>query len=410
MIRYLSFFNALATLDEGAPRWAPVTAGLLVLRAFDTWIENGASGGGAVPSGLLAVRCEVERLPRTSPQRALLDGILRGIEQGTTNPGSVLPRIFAYARTLHHDGEWTLASDVLDRVAELASSPSPVTCDMELAMDALMQRAYCLRMQGHLDDADVAYHEAGRLAAALNDSERALRARVGQAKIIVTRGNFPLAVSLLDAIVDEARSGGYRSAAGIALHDRGAVASRMGDQSNAARLLYEALAISDDVSARDRLLADLAAVMMAMGAHDTARDALIVVTLTSQQQIPRWQSELNLLELAISEENHLAFEQHRRALALVPLPPELAAPYHLFVARGLAAFGRGDAAVNRELNAARDIASRHAFYQLAHTIEADAAALAAVPKARVSSTLLPSALLDVAVGVRRLREVAEAGG
>ncbi len=411
MLRYLSFFNALATLDEQEPRWASVTAGLLVLRVFDDFVERGSSTVVERSTGLQAVRHQVEQLAKSDPQRTLLAGILREIELGATNPGTILPRIFAYARTLHFTGEWILAADVLDRVAEIASAAPPELRDLDLAMDARMQRAYCLRMQGHLDDAEVAYHEAGRLAAALDDAERALRARVGQAKIVITRGNLPHAAALLDDIIVEARDGAHRMAAGIALHDRAMLASRMGDQPVAARLLYEALSTTDDIAARDRVLADLATVMMEMGAHEAARDALIVVTLTSQHQVPRWQSELNLLELAVMQQNQLAFEQHRRALGNVVLPPELEAPMHLFVARGLAVFGRSAQAIGRELDAARAIAVRHGFHQIAHRIEMDAAAIARADRfPRSPATPLPDGLLDVAVGVRELREVVEAGG
>src|SRR5690606_32394898 len=126
---------------------------------------------------------------------------------------------------------------------------------------------------------------------------------------------------------------------------------------------------SDDAAARDGVLGDLAANLISLGAFAPARDALVVLTLTAQEAIRRLSAEINLFELAVLEGNEMAFEQHRRSLGRESMPPEFAAHYHLYAARGLLAFGRDSALVRQELTRARTINSEHDFHQLQFQVD-----------------------------------------
>ncbi|HEY2066024.1 MAG TPA: hypothetical protein VGG84_08680, partial [Gemmatimonadaceae bacterium] len=44
--RHLPFFAELASLDEADPNWRSVSAGIVVLRLVDAWIEEGAAAVG----------------------------------------------------------------------------------------------------------------------------------------------------------------------------------------------------------------------------------------------------------------------------------------------------------------------------------------------------------------------------
>src|SRR5690606_26453170 len=137
MIRHLAFFETLAQLDESSPRWTSVSAGLLVMRAFDSWVESGEMISHASVE-LAAVRQVVSSLPN-GPSRALLDGIIQEIRLGQRTPASVLPRLLAYGRALHFESEWALASDVTARVAELARQFSNDDVHDDLTLGALQQ-------------------------------------------------------------------------------------------------------------------------------------------------------------------------------------------------------------------------------------------------------------------------------
>lgn len=410
MIRHLAFFQTLAELDEGTPRWNSVTAGLLVVRTFDSWIEHGEKTGSYTE--LSAVRREIEKV-ENGPSRLLLEGILAEIQLGARTPADVLPRLLAYGRTLHMESEWNLAADVLERVVELSRQFSNDAVDNDLTLGALQQLALSLRVQGRFDEAEATYSELERLASASSDWARVLRARVGYAKIALSRGNLPMAERMLDEVIAEARQQSIPMMAGVALHDRAAVAHARGEHAEAVRMLFEALHVTDDPTSRDGLLGDIAANLISLGAYAPARDALMVLTLTAQEALRRLSAEINLFEIAMLEKNEMAFEQHRKALAGVAKPPEMAAHYHMYAARGLLAFGRDSALVRRELTRARSVCDEHEYNQLQFQLDALEEAIVKgereVRQKEAAVSYVESAgLSEVVNGLTRLRLRAEA--
>ncbi len=411
MIRHLAFFEVLAELDEDTPRWAAVSAGLLVMRAFDRWVEDGHVALQATVE-LAAVQRVVSQM-QNGPARALLDGILQEIRLGKRTPQAVLPRLLAYARSLHFDGELTLASDVTSRVVELARHYSNDDVNDDLTLGALQQLGLTLRVQGELDLAESTYTELERRSNAAGDVARVLRSRIGLAKLMLARGNLPMAERMLDEVVADAHEHGLSMVAGVALHDRAAVAHARGDHASAVRLLFDALRVTEDSTSRDGVLGDLAANLMSLGAFAPARDALVVLALTAQEGFRRQLAEINLMELATLERNELSFEQRRQILATQSLPPEYGAHYHLYAARGLLSFGRNSALVREELTRARRIATEHNFHQLQFKIdEVETALERGEREAAVGFEPTPdfsAQLDDVAETLSGLRELAEAG-
>src|SRR5690606_13563811 len=340
---------------------------------FDSWVELGTVGVHASVE-LAAVQKVVSQM-NNGPARALLDGILQEIRLGKRSPEAVLPRLLAYARCLHFDGDLTLATDVTSRVVELARMYSDDDVTDDLTLGALQQLGLTLRMQGSMDQAEITYAELERRSNAAGDTARVLRARVGMAKLMLARGNLPAAELMLDDVVADARANGLPMVAGVALHDRAAVAHARGDHSSAVRLLFDALHVTEDSASRDGVLGDLAANLMSLGAYAPARDALVVLSLTAQEGGRRHLAEINLMELATLEQNQLSFEHHRQLLAAQGFPPEYGAHYHLYAARGLLSFGRNSALVREELTRARKIAVEHDYNQLQFLIDDVEAAL-----------------------------------
>ena len=61
-----------------------------------------------------------------------------------------------------------------------------------------IRRGFCLRTMGWLEQALKAYSASGAIAAEVGDMIGVLRARMGDAKIAVARGNLPQAEAMLD--------------------------------------------------------------------------------------------------------------------------------------------------------------------------------------------------------------------
>src|SRR5215831_9502710 len=163
-LRHLAYFDELSRRDETDDAWKEISAGLVVLRLVDRWLEEGAS--------------VVAAMAATS----------------TPNFRTVAPRLMAYARALDFDARWTLAVDVYHTV--IAFSEPLENADTVIA--AHLRLGYCLRQIGEVDQSAAAYAMAGRIAEQTGDMVGVLRARIGDAKIAILRGNLPRAELILD--------------------------------------------------------------------------------------------------------------------------------------------------------------------------------------------------------------------
>ena len=366
MLRHLAYFEALAELEETNPAWRSTAAGLVVLRLFDTWVEHGpfASSDGW---GVSAVRDKVAEMDVGNPTRLILMGIVDAIES-SAEPSSVTPRLLAYGRALHYAADWKLSADVYRTVIAHAH---PIE-EADSVIDAHMQYGYCSRMLGRWDDAAMAYSQASQIAVAIGDIVKVLRARIAEAKLAIDRGNLPKAEEILDETIVRATdpAGALTEVRAIALHDRAAVAYLRGDYEISVRFAYEALDGMSSPAGRDRVLADIAAAFIELGVLSAARDALVVLAATAQEQYIRWTSTVNLLDVAARERSEPVFEQYRRELSDASLPASLEASYYLTVGRGFAAFGRIDAA-RTALAKAIDVAGKHQFHQTMHEAESE---------------------------------------
>ncbi|MGH7720740.1 MAG: hypothetical protein ACREON_18075, partial [Gemmatimonadaceae bacterium] len=200
-ILHLPYFEALAETEESSAEWRTRSAGLLVLRLFDSWVSEGRSAVAADAWAPRAVREAISAIPPGSPVRALLLSVLDAIEASTgTDIAIVAPRLMAYARALQFDSEWKLAADVYRTVIAHAH---PVQ-ESDIAVAANLQLGLCLRMLAEWTGASAAYSTAGSLATVTGDMMSALRARIGEAKLAIDRGNLPQAELMLDQTIEEA--------------------------------------------------------------------------------------------------------------------------------------------------------------------------------------------------------------
>ena len=75
-MRHRAFFTELASLGDADPSWRAVTAGLVVLRLVEAWVEEGAGVVAADSWGVRSVRTAIEDMPEGMPARTLLSGVV----------------------------------------------------------------------------------------------------------------------------------------------------------------------------------------------------------------------------------------------------------------------------------------------------------------------------------------------
>ena len=358
--RHLPFFAELAQLDDGDTAWRSVSAGLVVLRLVDAWIEEGAAAVAADGWGVRSVDAAIEEMPAGLPARAVLRSIVDAVKSSATSDmHAIAPRLMAYARSLDLDAKWALSADVYETVI---AHVHPIE-ESDVAITAHIRLAFSLRELGLIDRSAAACDDASVLARSVGDMVGVLRAQIGRARIAVTRGNLPDAERHLDDAISRAGSEGLSDVRAVALQERANVAYLRGNYDSAVRLAYEALRDTHDPINRDRLLLDIAASFFMLGARSVARDAYLILEATAQEQYQRWVAAINLMELAAAEGAATIFERYRRHLLEQPLMPVLRTQLHLHIGTGYADLGEPVAA-RAALTTARGLAERYQLNQL----------------------------------------------
>jgi tetratricopeptide (TPR) repeat protein len=352
-LRHVAYFEALGQSDAGTAEWEATSAGLVVLRLVDRWVWRHVRERAPTFREFVTVRRAVARVA-PGPLRTALEHLASAIAVFSgARAAPVNDCLMAYAQVLQDGARWSLAADVYDTVIFNARSAS----DSRALPVCAVRAGYCLRMMGQVDDAERVYRLGLDLAYEIGDVPSARLARVGMAAVAAQRGALLDAESLLDEVLAEAtrEESGATAVRAVALHDRGGVAIMRQEYEKAVLLLYEAFALYQDVPNRDRALNDLATALGGLGLRRAARDAYFVIHSTSHQRDLRWWAGLNLMRLAVQEQNEHEFEHYRRLLRAESLTGTHAAHYALFVGEGHARFGRPDRA-HRAFSRAAELA------------------------------------------------------
>ncbi|MFL5605335.1 MAG: hypothetical protein ACJ8AD_02695 [Gemmatimonadaceae bacterium] len=405
--RHLPFFTELASLDDGDAGWRSVSAGLVVLRLVDAWIEEGAAAVSADGWGVRSVEAAIEEMPAGQPARAVLASVVDAVRTSSTGEmHSIAPRLMAYGRALDLDAKWALAADVYETVI---AHVHPVE-ESDVAIGAHLRLAYCQRSMGALDDASKSYEAASAIATDVDDLFGILRSQIGAAKIAMARGNMPSAEQLLDDTIARAsQSEQLVDVHAMALQDRATVAFQRARYDLAVELAYASLELTTDPINRDRLLSSVASSFYMLGVRSAAKDAWIILEATAQEQYTRWTASINLMEIAAREGSMPLFERYRRSLATMSFPPAIEAQFYLQTAEGyeaLSEFGEAAAAVER----ARSISERYGFNQITFAAESVAARVKrGQPTAPLASEApVPVQLRGVAASITALRKTVPA--
>ena len=399
-IRHLPFFTELTSLDDRDPSWRSVSAGLVLVRLVDAWIEEGSAVVAADSWGVRSVVAAIEEMPAGQPARAILTTVVDALmESRGGDMHAVAPRLMAYARSLDLDAKWALAADVYETVLAHVHPDE----ESEIAVNALLRLGRCLREIGDYAEATSSFTTAAELAHRSGDMIGMLRARIGEAKIVVERGNLPAADAMLNDTVAMASTHGLAEVRSMAMHDRAFIAHKRGQYDLAVRFAYNAMKDSTSESERDRILNDLAGSFYMLGVKSAARDAFLILATTAREQYQRWAASINLMQLSAEDGVELQFERYRQQLDCAALPPVLRTQFELHAGKGYQIFGAPHTA-KKWLERALESATAYSYNEYVFAAEA---ALESISTTRPQRTPAPSFDIprDVELIVAELREM-----
>lgn len=402
MVLHQPYFDVLSAEQVGSPEWNAAMAGLLVLRLVDA-ARVDISVVDADWTGLRAVMDNVNALRDGTPFRRPLTKVIDELRNPESTLSAVNAHLFSYGRALDIHGHWQLAADVFGMVADIARAEKAP----ELAMEATIALGGAARRSGDWDRSAAGYAEAAYLADTLDDKASGLTVRVGTANTQIARGNLPAAQSILDEVIAEASKSGLDAVEALALHSSATASHLRGNYNETVKLAYKALQKTTNPSVKDSLMADIAAAFAELGMLNPARDAHLIVSLTSRYQWVRWQATINLMELASMEGMEVPFQEYAAELRNAALDPRLRSYFLLYYGQGLIAFGREEEG-RQYLSEAARFAAKSKINQVAFEAEQALAAPAkksAEPK-KAWVEEVPADLAYVHAGLVELRQSA----
>jgi tetratricopeptide (TPR) repeat protein len=397
-LRHLPFFEEVASHEEGDAAWRSATAGLVVLRLVDAWLEEGRSVVADDGWSVRSVRAAIESMDNGSPIGSILDRVVDALHEQRPDIHVVVTPLMAYAKALEYDAKWLLAEDVYQTVlAHLHPAE-----DSDASIAAHLRLGQCYRNLNRLDDALEAFTVAGDIAKSAGDLVGVLRARVGESRVAIIRGNLPRAEEILDDTIRQAHGPGFTDVRARALHERSNVAQLRGQYETAIKLAYEALEHMESATERDRILSDIALTFSELGVYSAARDAYLVLSATAREEYVRWAADLNLMDIATLTGAELLFESYKQRLARQQLPPSLATAYELHLGLGYHRFGNHDAA-EFHLRKAVALAGEHGINRSLFEAEEALQKLEAPPAAARRDTDVPFELQNVVTEIKRMK-------
>lgn len=396
MIKHQAFFEALGELEEKSPEWNAIFAGLSVLRLIDRFVIDEERPIRPSPE-LDTSRASVDAVVAGNPARAILTRIIDNVERESIITEELGKDVLSYGRALDLEALWKLALDVFQAI----TNSFPPREHPRVVIEAATLLGAAARNVGDWEISDRAYTRAEHLSERIGDRSLRLTAHVGMANSHMVRGNLPAAETQLDEVREEAHQHNLQDVEAIALHSRASVAHTKGDYIQAIHFAYRSLELTTNGSGRDRLLSDIGAAYAGLGMRDAARDAYTIVVLTSPHQWVRWQSSLNLMELAITEADRVSYERQLQSLEGATFDPKLQSYFLYFQALGAQRFGLND--VERKFAEAQSFAESHHLNQLAFEIEA---AARSIPVESISSIEPSDELLRIAEALEHLRHEA----
>ena len=354
--------------------FARTSAGFAVLQLYDSIKTHGYDR--SVHDGALdRVRRDIagaDTDASVNSVSAALESVAQALpfweKDGATRVGrqAVYTALLAYGQALGDEGEWRIA----ESVDSLVGMDAELDGETWLAAEARLMMGRASRMCADWEASAIAYRRAYELGTSAGDLALALRAQIGEANNLWSRGDFPGAKKQLSKAARSARKSCPAVLPRVTLAQAG-VANAAGEYERAIHLAFGLLlSLSDDDEIRYKTLVDLAAFLSDYGLPAVASTALRMVERTAPEASVRRHARLSLLFLAARQRDEMAFDSLRSALASETLTPRQQTQYALFSAQGLRRFGRIDLA-RASAERAIQLANQYQLFQLVFESEGE---------------------------------------
>ncbi|MEO6865654.1 MAG: hypothetical protein ABI229_09380 [Gemmatimonadaceae bacterium] len=366
----VTFLEHLSAARSDA-EFTRTAAGLAVLQVYDS-IKNGGFDPFIHQDALQRVEADIGAVECESNVRAALRTIVQMLpfwdSQGCVRVGrqATYTALMIYGQALGDEGEWSIAENVYALVGMDAELDGETWYSAEARL--LMGRAS--RMCADWEASRIAYNRAYELGRVVGDQSICLRARIGDANNLWSRGDFPGATKLLNATARRAKRSCPDVLPRITLALAG-VANAAGEYERAIHLAFGLLdSLDDSDELTYQALVDLAIFLTDYGLPPVAAAALRLVERAAPEPRIRRQAKLNLFFLAAQHEPEEAFTELRNELATERLTIREQTQFALFSAQGLRRFSHFDAA-HTAANRALELANRHELFQFVFETEAE---------------------------------------
>lgn len=343
-MRHLPFFEVLAAQsdDTDSSIWHECQTAIVVLRLLTDWAESPTLAT-VTTHGVTLLK---EHLAKTEDDtvKHLLGTILSDLLHPKTNdPALILGPFLAYAWTLEERLYFELAADVLQTVVDVVDPPSgPI--DQEWAIIAHRRAGDLFHRHRQFDSAETSYNRARLLAESAGDHQRSLDIQTRLAGVQESRGNLGNAESMLAAIIDEAQSKHLTRTESFARRARATTMLRRNRTGDALSEFYAAFVIAPDDLEREWLLGGIAGCASLLGLRDTARLIHQALAKTAHNQAAQSTALVNLLEIAVWDDDQETFQKIWQDLLQRDLARDLKLHASLFSARGVEQWEGSDAA------------------------------------------------------------------
>lgn len=384
----MSFLHHLAAARSEA-EFARTAAGFTILQVYDSVKTNGVNSFQL--DALRKVERDMASMDAAPNVREGLEALVVSLpfweSAGPIRVGrrAVYTALLMYGQALGSEGEWRMA----ESVCALAGMDTELDGETWLAAESRLLMGRASRMCADWEAAQVAYRRAYELGMEAGDLSIALRAQIGEAHIMWSRGNLQGAKKRLASITKRARQS-CPSVVPRAILALAAVANTSGEYEEAIHLAFGLLDTLHDDELKYQTLVDLASFLSDYGLPAVASVALRVVAKSAPERHVRRHATLNLFFLAAHHEDAATFDALRAALADERLTPRQEAQYALFIAQGSRRFGRLAEAEVAAGEAIR-VANLYEHFQLVFEAEAELREIMLAPKTVPDPMREPSA-------------------
>ena len=358
--------------------FARTAAGFAALKLYDSVKTHGYDPA-IHRDALHQLERDVTGIADEASVHAALESVVQALPfwgcDGATRIGrrAVYTALLVYGQALGDEGEWQIAESVYS----IVGMDAELDGETWLAAEARLLMGRASRMCADWEASGIAYRRAYELGTDAGDLSIALRARIGEANNLWSRGDFPAARQLLNATARRARASCPAVLPRVVLAIAG-VANAAGEYERAIHLAFGLLhSLSDNDELKYKILVDLAAFLTDYGLPSVAAAALRLVESAAPEPHVRRHAKLNLFFLAARHNDEAAFTALRLALANEPLTPRQQTQYALFAAQGFRRFLRLDSAL-ASVERAIQLATQFQLFQLVFEAEAELHAIQAV--------------------------------